>query len=84
MKVLLADVNNYVPVPGLPRKVMVHSQGRLGTGMGEEVQTVVVAGPEGAMLPLGLRAVPWEPDPVTSQLQLGSAFSFFALRKALD
>lgn len=53
MKVLLADVNNYVPVPGLPRKVMVHSQGRLGTGMGEEVQTVVVAGREGAMLPSG-------------------------------
>lgn len=48
-KVLLADVN--VPVPGLPRKAMVHSQGRLGTGMGEEVQTVVVAGPERGYAP---------------------------------
>lgn len=75
-KVLLADVNNHVPVPVLPRKVMVRSAARWAWGRdGRGGVTVVVAGRDGAAA---------RPDPVASQLQLGSAFNFFALRKALD
>lgn len=53
-KVLLAGVNNYMPGPVLPQKGMVHLQGRLATGMGEEVPTVVVTGGEGGTFLLGL------------------------------